>query len=192
MKLTNHHKSVATKIILFVLTAILFGGAIIGSQLLRNNPAILTVIESFGYVGVFVAAVVSGLSVAAPIPAATLTPLFTAAGLTVPAIIFFLALGTLVADTIGYAIGRLGRSVIPSDHPRVQQFTERIANQHPAFIMLFVTGYAALIPLPNELILIPLALCGVSWRRLIIPLLVGALIIQTLLVTGVSLLPTFI
>jgi len=64
--------------------------------------------------------------------------------------------------------------------------SEKIATQHPAVIMLFVGVYATVVPLPNEAILIPLALAGVSWRLLIVPLLVGALLIQTLLVAGIS------
>lgn len=160
--------------------------AVFGSQLLSTNAVALTIIDSLGYVGVFVAAVIAGLNVFVPIPAATLTPLFVAAGLTIPLIILALALGTLVADWVSYFIGHLGREVIATRYPRVQRYTEEIATLHPTVIVLFVGLYAAVVPLPNEAILIPLALGGVSWRLLVVPLLVGALVIQTLLVAGVS------
>jgi hypothetical protein len=61
-----------------------------------------------------------------------------------------------------------------------------VSSAHPGLIAVFVTIYAALVPLPNELILVPLAFAGVSWRLLLVPLIVGAVIIQTLLVTGVT------
>jgi len=170
----------------------LFGLAVLGGQLLGNNQAVLSVISSAGYIGVFIAAFIAGLNVLIPIPVATLTPLFVSAGLAIPAIIVTLALGTLAADAVGYFIGHTGRAIIATKYPRVLRYTEKIADQHPIVIMLFVGAYAAFVPLPNEVILIPLALSGISWRLLVIPLFVGALVIQTLLVTGVSLLPTFI
>jgi membrane protein YqaA with SNARE-associated domain len=187
MKQRNLSRSTLYKnIFLFVCITAIFTLAVFGSQLLSTNATALTIIDSLGYVGVFVAALIAGLNVFVPIPAATFTPLFVAAGLTIPQVILALALGTVVADWVSYFIGHMGRQVIATSYPRVLYYTQKITTQPPSVIILFVGLYAAVIPLPNEAILIPLALAGVSWRLLVVPLLVGALVIQTLLVTGVS------
>lgn len=160
--------------------------AVYASWQLSTSPEVVAMISSLGYVGVFIAAVIAGLNVVFPVPAATLTPLFVAAGMAIPLVIMFLALGTLVADLLGYLIGHTSRSLLENRYPKLTDTTKRLAQMNPVWLVLFVASYAAFMPLPNELILVPLAFAGVSWRLLIWPLFVGALIIQTLLVTGVT------
>ena len=179
---TTHY----TNIILFICLIVAIGLAIFASVQLQSSEAIVSFIASFGYIGVFVAGLIAGLNVLFPIPAATLSPLFVEAGLTIPLIIAFLALGTLAADFIGYLIGHTSRSIIETKHPKIVELVNKVSILHPGWIMLFVTIYAAFVPLPNELILVPLAFVGVSWRVLIIPLFIGALFIQTVLVAGVT------
>jgi len=157
-----------------------------GSLQLQANPAVVETIDAFGYIGVFGAGLIAGLNVVFPVPAATLAPLFLEAGMTVPLIILFLALGTLVADFVGYLIGRTSRTLLEAEHPSIAVIAQKVSGMRPSVVALFVTIYAAFVPLPNELILVPLAFVGVAWRVLIVPLFVGAVIIQTLLVTGVS------
>ncbi len=175
-----------TNTILFVCLVAAIGLAIFASLQLQSSQTVVSIIASFGYVGVFVAGLIAGLNVVFPIPAATLSPLFIEAGLTIPFIIIFLAAGTLAADFIGYLIGRTSRSIIKTKHPKIVALANKVSTLHPGWIMLFVAVYAGFAPLPNELILVPLAFVGVSWRVLIVPLFVGALIIQTLLVAGVT------
>jgi hypothetical protein len=175
-----------TNSIIFACLVIAIGLAIFASLQLQSNNAIVATVASLGYIGVFIAGLIAGLNVVFPVPAATLSPLFIEAGLTVPVIIIFLAAGTLAADFIGYLIGHTSRPIIKNKHPKIVALANRVSDAHPGLIAVFVTIYAALVPLPNELILIPLAFAGVSWRLLLIPLFVGAVIIQTLLVTGVT------
>jgi hypothetical protein len=172
--------------IVFVCLIVATGLAIFASLQLQSNETIVVTIASLGYIGVFIAGLIAGLNFIFPVPAATLSPLFIEAGLTIPFIIIFLAAGTLVADFIGYLIGHTSRPIIKNKHPKIVALANRVSGAHPGLLVVFVTIYAALVPLPNELILIPLAFAGVSWRLLLVPLFVGAVIIQTLLVTGMT------
>jgi membrane protein DedA with SNARE-associated domain len=175
-----------TNSIILACLVIAIGLAIFASLQLQSNETIVAAVASLGYIGVFIAGLIAGLNFIFPVPAATLSPLFTEADLTIPFIIIFLAAGTLVADFIGYLIGRTSHSIIKNKHPKIVALANRVSGAHPGLLVVFVTIYAALVPLPNELILIPLAFAGVSWRLLLVPLFVGAVIIQTLLVTGMT------
>lgn len=170
----------------FICLLLAVGVAVYGSQQLQSNLVVVEFVDTLGYIGVFVAGLIAGLNIVFPVPAATLTPLFLEAGMTIPLIVVFLALGTLAADCIGYLIGHTSRSIIETKYPNITTLTDKVSQANSGLLVLFVALYAAFIPLPNELILIPLAFAGVSWRLLIIPLFIGATIIQTLLVTGVT------
>ena len=175
-------------ILLIGLIVVLVAAVIVGQHLI-SNESFVQLIATFGYAGVFVAAIIAGVNVILPVPAAAFTPVFIEAGLTTPLIIISLAAGTLVADLIGYLIGHTSRELLAAKHPRVLVLTQKVSNKHPVIVVSFVALYAGFVPLPNELILIPLALGGVPWRWLVLPLFFGAIMIQTLLVTGVSALP---
>jgi len=175
-------------ILLIGLIVVLVAAVIVG-QYISSNESFVQLIATFGYAGVFVAAIIAGVNVILPVPAAAFTPVFIEAGLTTPLIIISLAAGTLVADLIGYLIGHTSRELLAAKHPRVLALTQKVSTKHPVIVVSFVALYAGFVPLPNELILIPLALGGVPWRWLVLPLFFGAIMIQTLLVTGVSALP---
>jgi membrane protein YqaA with SNARE-associated domain len=52
--------------------------------------------------------------------------------------------------------------------------------------------YAALVPFPNEAILIPLAISGIKFRYLVAPLLIGNMLHQAILIVGVDSLTRFV
>ena len=176
-----------TRSILYIgiaLSAVL-GATLISGQL-ATHPEIIALFQSLGYAGVYLAAVIAGLNALLPIPAATLSPVFFEAGLTAEVVILTLALGTLTADLIGYALGHNGRSLLEKKYPNIIGATNYISTTSPWLLTLFVCAYASFVPLPNEIIVIPLALAGTPLRLLIPPLVIGAIVNQTLLVTGAS------
>lgn len=176
----------------------LYGGAILAvmgaalhaSHYLSQQTAVVSLVESIGYLAVFGLAIISGLNPVVPIPAATLTPVFLAADLTVIGIILALAVGTTIADALAYVIGHVVRTALPTDTAR-HRFIARaqlFLDAHPQLLLPVVFFYAAFVPFPNEALLIPLAAAGVSWRILIMPFMLGTTLHQTLLVNGVTLL----
>jgi len=58
--------------------------------------------------------------------------------------------------------------------------------EHQSYIPFIIFGYFVLAPLPNEVILIPLAIIGYKYKKLIIPLIIGNVLHHTIMVFGYS------
>jgi membrane protein DedA with SNARE-associated domain len=145
-----------------------------------------TVLAQFGYVGIFLLAVILGLNVIVPIAAVSFTPLFVASGLSLPLIIIALTLGTLVADALGFWFGHWSKSYIIEQYPHTYQSVSHLYTKRRSFLIPALCFYVAFLPLPNEVFLIPLAVLGMPFRHLIVPLLIGNTINQTLLAYGIQ------
>ena len=106
-----------------------------GAHFIENSTNAQTFIAKLGHLGVIIIATIAGLNVIIPIPAATLTPIFTAAGLWLPLIILSLTLGTLAANFIGYQLGTWSRTHVYKTYPRVVIYLENIYTRHPRLII---------------------------------------------------------
>jgi membrane protein YqaA with SNARE-associated domain len=176
-----------TKLVLsLVLIIAVFVGVLFLANSLSDNPKLIEAIAQFGYLGAIFIAIIAGLNTFVPLPAATFAPLFVASGLSLPLIILALAFGTLIADFIGYVFGHLSRNLINRKYPKIVSFITNIQKNHQELIIPIVALYASFVPFPNEAILIPLALAGIKFRSLLIPLIVGNIIHQTVLIYGIS------
>lgn len=162
----------------------LLAGAFALANYVTNNTAAQEFVGQLGYLGVFIAAVIAGLNAVVPIPAATLTPVFTAAGMTLPFIVVALVLGTVVADLTGFYFGRLSADTVATRYPKTYTFFTDLTNKHRHLVALVVLVYAAVFPFPNEAILIPLAIAGIPILSLIPSLIVGNIIHQSSLAYG--------
>lgn len=163
-----------------------FGLALYFSQQLSESTAIVSLVEKFGYFGVLFTGIVAGLNTFVPLPAATFTPIFINAGLSIPLIVLVLAIGTLIADSLGFALGHVSRELIKRKYPKIFGFFTKLQQEHTALIIPVVILYASFVPFPNEAILIPLALAGAKLRTLLVPLIIGNIIHQLILVYGVK------
>ena len=74
--------------------------SLLTAETITHSTEIQSFIARLGYAGVVTVAIIGGLNIFVPIPAVTLTPLFTASGLSLPLIICSLTLGTIIADYI--------------------------------------------------------------------------------------------
>ncbi|NEN93346.1 MAG: hypothetical protein F6K48_32480, partial [Okeania sp. SIO3H1] len=127
-----------------------------------------------------------GLNAIVPIPAATLTPVFLAAGLAPLGIILALVVGTVIADALGFLLGRSTKELVEEHYPRLTQYLTRLTTANRVWLFLFIVGYAAFVPFPNEAMLIPLAFSGIKFRYVLTPLLLGNLLHQLILVYGIT------
>jgi len=160
--------------------------ALFAAQFIENSTAAQAIISELGYGGVILIAIIAGINVIVPIPAVTLTPIFTTAGLLLPWIILSLTVGTIIADYIGYLFGHWSRTHIYKSYPSAVAYIEKIYIHHPRLIVPLVFLFSAFIPLPNEVLVIPLALLSVRWRLMILPLFFGNLINQTIYAYGID------
>lgn len=164
----------------------IFVAAVVLSQWLSTSDQAVAVIERLGYVGIIGIGMIGGLNFIIPIPPATFSTLYSAAGLALPGIILALAFGTLIADMIGFWVGTKLRLLVTDSYPRIHNYAMQVANGHFFWLFIFVLLYAALVPFPNEAILIPLAVAGIRFQYLLLPLILGNILHQTILILGVD------
>jgi membrane protein YqaA with SNARE-associated domain len=170
----------------------IFVAAVALAQWLSTSAEAVSLTERFGYAGLLVVGIVTGLNFIIPIPAATFSALYSAAGLALPGIILALALGTLIADMIGFWVGTKLRRLVDESYPTISHFAHQAAARRYHILFVFVMLYAALVPFPNEAILIPLAVAGIKLKYLLLPLIIGNMLHQTILLLGIDTLTRFL
>ena len=178
------HRKTIRLTILSVLAVIMLLGVIILARFVTQNDNAQLLVQDFGYIGVIVISFVAGLNAIVPIPAGSFVPVFTAAGLDLQFVILMLIIGTTIADLAAWYVGVLGRKITLHNYPKLAKFTNWIQQKNIWAVMLFVFVYASVAPIPNEVILIPLALVGIKLRYLIVPLIMGTILYQTAFAFG--------
>ncbi len=170
---------------LLVVITITLGIAFLAEHLAPDHLDEALILQ-FGYVGIIIIGVIAGLNTFVPVPAASFTPLFLGAGFSFPLIILFLSIGTIIADIVGYIFGQWSREFFLSRHPRFFAYFSRQAERNTSHISLILFLYAAFVPFPNELMIIPLAFGGVRFRLMVIPLFIGNMLNHTMIALGVT------
>ena len=171
-----------TGLVAFVLA--IFLGALFLANYIASNSTAQSIVEQFGYLGILVISIISGLNLFVPIPAPFFVPAFTAAGYPLWGIIVTIVIGTTIADSIGYLIGLLGKRVTENSHPKMLVFLQKIEKRYHVLILPVVFFYAALSPFPNEIIMIPLAMMGCRYWKIIVPFVLGTVVYVTALSYG--------
>lgn len=161
-------------------------GSLFLTEYVLQNPASQDLIRDFGISGLFILSFVSGLNLLLPVPAATFAPIFSAGGMSLPTIIFVLVLGTMSANLLSYVAGRYGGKFTRSRYPELQQKMLSLYKNHQYWLPHFVFGFAALIPLPDEVYLVPLGILGIKLQQFIIPLTLGTIFYQTFATYGID------
>lgn len=151
---------------------------------LSTSGPLRSFIETSGVLGMVFVAVISGLNPFVPLPPATFAPLFQEAGFSTITIIACFVIGTTIADTAGYLFGWLGKHHADTKHPTLTARVYQFLTDHERMVFPATFLYFAAAPLPNEIILIPLALAGYAYRKLIIPIIVGNIVHHAILVYG--------
>lgn len=171
-------------VLLAVLSIAIFSGIFLIANFVSSDAQAQTIVKDFGYLGVVIISFIAGLNAIVPVPAATFVPIFTSAGLIMPLIITAMVIGTTLADLLAWYIGVFSRKAAIAKYPKLQSFALKLQDQKKWYIISFLFLYASLAPVPNEIILVPLALAGVKLRILILPLLLGTVIYNTVLAFG--------
>src|SRR3989344_9181183 len=130
----------------------------------------------YGYTGVFFLSAVAGFNIVVPVPAIAFVPLFFESGLNIAPTLFVIALGTTFGDFVGYALGLAGRELAEDKKIKILAFLEQTRERHywwPIGTLLF---YSALVPFPNEILVIPLAFLGYKFKHIFITVLAGNLV----------------
>ena len=152
----------------------------------QENVFVQDFIARYGYVSIFAISLISGLNLIVPVPAISFLPLFLAAGLNLWPTLFILILGVTAADILSYGIGVFGRNiVISAKNQRMITRLDRLRTRYywsPLIVLFF---YSIFVPLPNELLVLPLGFMGYHLRHIFPIVLLGNSIFNTLAAFGV-------
>ncbi len=143
-----------------------------------------------GYAGLFAASVISGFNLVAPVPIAVFYPFLIESGFAPLPTLVTIAAGMTCGDFLGYMVGNTARDLAG---PRLTRLKARLATlleslsaRHRLlpYGLLFV--YAGFAPIPNELVVIPLAFMRYSLVGVMAAVLCGNVIFNSLTALGVS------
>lgn len=182
----NKRKKAFNIIVFLLVLALSIYGSLLLAQYVATDDSSQKLIQDFGYLGILLMSFIAGLNALVPIPAATFVPVFTAGGISLPVIILLLTVGTMAANLVSFAIGVYGGAITETHYPHIQKKLLTFYKGKERWLPYFVLGFATLIPLPDEVYLIPLGIIGIKLRQIIIPLTIGTLLYQTLSAYGVS------
>lgn len=183
--MTKKKKIIRFVLFLFLISVILFASLFL-TQYVSDNDHAQQIVQNYGHVSILIISLISGLNILVPVPAATFVPIFTAGGISLLMVIILLVAGTLAADVIAYITGRLGSKVTSSHYPDFQRKLITLYSTNRKWLPYFVFGFAAFIPIPNEIYLIPLGIIGVRLQQFIIPLILGTTLYQSLAALGID------
>lgn len=158
------------------LFAVIVAGAFYMAYTISNSPELQSTIQQWGILGMLLVSFLGSINAFLPIPPAAFAPIFLSANFSHLTIIVSFALGAAVADSLSYIFGWLGRGHAEKHHSWLTDKIDKIVQGKHIWILPIAYLYMAFAPLPNEYIMIPLALAGYRYRQLILPLLVGNLI----------------
>ncbi|MBI4034167.1 MAG: hypothetical protein HY378_01280 [Candidatus Brennerbacteria bacterium] len=169
---------ISRKILFFGLIAV-FIAATVWFATLEPDGALEEFVFRYGYFGFFVAAFLGGLNFALPsIHLAFIVPLLNV-GLELWVLVVLAAIGTTLADGVGYGLGRSGESVFPALE-RLRVWGENFVAKHPRLAPLVIVGWASLVPIPNEIFVIPAGLIRYGFLKTLSFAFVGNIIFNLL------------
>ena len=139
----------------------------------------------FGYPGILAAAALSGFNLVVPVPVVAFFPFFMSAGLAPLPTVLVIALGMTAGDLIGYFLGRTARQMVEPKEGGMVQRLEALRERRPYLPVGVMLLYAAFVPAPNELLVLPLAFLRYPVAGIFVAVLVGNIVFNSLVAFGV-------
>ena len=135
-----------------------------------------------GYLLTFFASLLGGTFILVPFPYHLIVFTLASGGLNPFLLGIFAGTGILIGDSTSYFIGYTGREIVTG---KLQLFFKRLYDwclDKPKWILpTFLYIYSSVIPIPNDLIIVPLGFARYPYTRIVIPLWLGAITFNTLL-----------
>jgi uncharacterized membrane protein YdjX (TVP38/TMEM64 family) len=126
------------------------------------------VVQSYGYLGAFAVCLLGNLSIILPVPFALVVYAF---GATLDPLILGLVsgVGCTVGELSAYLVGRGGRRIMNRRYGKRFDAVERLIDRYGALVVFL----AALLPIPDDLILIPLGILKYDLKKILVAMFVG-------------------
>lgn len=134
------------------------------------------------YFVAFIVSLFGGISILFPVPYYIFVMTFAAGGSNPLLIGFFAGLGLTLGDSTSYLFGRHGGKIIPDKYNKFSKIILNKLISYPEWLRAsIVLLWGSIVPLPSDILTIPLGLMGYSYKKLIIPLGIGHIIFNTLI-----------
>lgn len=143
-------------------------------------------VVALGYPGLLAASVLSGFNLLVPIPVVAFFPFLLESGFEAAPALATIALGMTTGDLLGYLIGDASRDLVGDRVAGLRARVERMHQRHPVLPLVVLFLYAAFAPIPNELLVIPLAFMGYPLVAVLAAVFCGNIVFNTLLAYGVT------
>jgi len=169
--------------------AIFFIGIIIFALWLgifaQDSDFVKGAVTRYGYAGIFFAAIVSGFNLLAPVPIIAFLPLFVVSGLNQWATVALIVAGVTIADMLAYYLGRIGKSISPINVRKKAEKLNLFLENYRNLSLVALFFFAALVPMPNELLVLPMAFFGYRFFPVFIAVILGNTVFNVLSMLGV-------
>ncbi len=152
----------------------------------QESAWILILVAEYHYFGVFILSFLSGFNTFVPVSVISFVPLFLEVGLSFWITVFVIILGITIADVLGFFLGFMGRDIARNvENVTLVKRLDALRERHywgPVVVLFF---YASLVPLPNELIVIPLGFMKYRLIHILPALLLGNIVFHVAVAYGV-------
>ena len=165
---------------------VVLAGTIVWANLhAADHDLLREAVRRFGYMGLFAAAAISGFNLLVPVPVIAFFPVLVQSGLEPVLTVVVIAAGMTTGDLIGYLVGHTARQVMGERDHRILRRLGSLRERHRVlpFVVMFL--YAAFAPVPNEVLVIPLAFLRYPVAGIFTAVLLGNLIFNSLVAVGV-------
>lgn len=151
----------------------------------EENDVITEIVITYGYTGIFFASVVSGFNILVPIPIIAFLPLFVISGLDQWIVVILIISGVTIADMLVYYFGRIGKKIASVSLRKKTDKLSKFLEEHQKISLVALFLFAAFVPLPNEVLVIPMAFLGYSFFSIATPVFLGNAVFNILAMLGV-------
>ncbi|MFH0853535.1 MAG: VTT domain-containing protein [bacterium] len=129
----------------------------------------------YGYLGAFISAVVGNMSLFSPLPYTVVIFFLAAVGLSPILLALLMAIGAELGELTGYVIGRGSSRLFAEKKPKSYNAVRQLIDRRPKLIplLLFIFG---VLPLPDDVLFVPLGMVKYSLWKLLIPTTIGKFI----------------
>lgn len=143
-------------------------------------------VAALGYPGLLGASALSGFNLIVPIPVVAFYPFLIEAGFEPAPTLATIALGMTTGDLVGYLIGDASRTLAKDRMVGLRERVDRLHARHPVLPLVVMFLYASFAPIPNELLVIPLAFMGYSILWVMTAVFFGNIVFNSLAAFGVT------
>lgn len=134
------------------------------------------------YLVVFMVSLFGGISILFPIPYYLFVMTFAAGGSNPLLLGVFAGVGLTLGDSTSYLFGSHGGKIIPERYRKISKKILKKLTSYPEWLRFStILLWGSIVPLPSDILTIPLGLMGYSYKKLIIPLGIGHIIFNTLI-----------